>query len=125
MISVRRLLAPCICASLVAACVLNPPIAETPRDGVLISRTLVDVARQGGAGQTAGVFVGGAVVQIPLFGPGPKVNWYRHDVKLIGGAMASVVAQGELHKVGDCVRIFEQANGFAQLRITYGFDCKP
>ena len=114
----------CICALLLAACELNPPVAETPRDGVLVSRTLVDVARQGAAGQTAGVFVGSAVVQIPLFGPGPKVNWYRHDIKLADGVVVAVIAQGEQHNVGDCVRIFQRAEGFAQLRITYGFDCK-
>jgi len=67
---------------------------------------------------------GGVSVPIPLYGPGPRVNWYRHDVRLHDGSVVPIIAQGETHKVGDCVRIFRRPSGFQQLRITYGHSCE-
>ncbi len=110
--------------SFLTACVTNPPVEETVVDGVLIAREFVQAARQSASDSTMGVMVGkGLFVPIPLYGPGPRVNWYRHDVRLADGSVVSVVAQGETHDVGDCVRIFRRAEGYVQRRITFGQNC--
>jgi len=122
----RPLLTAVTAISLLAlsGCVLNPTVKETEHDGVLIERKFVEVARQDGG--DAGMLVPIArvgIVAVPLFGSGPKVNWYRHSVRLADGRVVAIIAQGEAHEVGSCVRIFERPGGFAQERITYGFNC--
>jgi hypothetical protein len=111
---------------LCAGCVSNSPqfdTSATETDGVLIERKFVGSGRQPPSGASMIVPIGGAFVHVPLFGPGPVVDWYRHDVRLNGGRMISVVAQGDVHKVGDCVRVFEQPKNSSYPRISYGSSC--
>ncbi len=96
----------------------------TETDGILVERKLVGSGRQPPSGASMAVPIGVGFVHVPLYGPGPIVDWYRHDVRLNDGRLISIVAQGDTHKVGDCVRVFEQPTNKSYPRISFGSDCK-
>jgi hypothetical protein len=109
-----------------AGCVSNSPQFDTlatETDGILFERKFVGSGRQPPSGASMIVPIGGGFVHVPLFGPGPVVDWYRHDARLNGGRVISVVAQGDAHTVGDCVRVFEQPKNASYPRISYGSSC--
>lgn len=123
---VRSLIFVFCCAIVLIGCAHQPQFdtKATETDGVLIERKFVGSGRQPPSGATMFVPIGAAIVQVPLFGPGPVVDWYQHNVRLNGGRIVSVVAQGDTHKVGDCVRVFEQPTNKTYPRISFGSDCQ-